>query len=114
MMDEHDMWKDTMLIVNTDHGFLLGEHGWWSKNIMPVYNEIAHTPFFIWNPKTGCAGERRDALAQTIDIAPTVLDFFDIPVPEDMIGKSLVQTIESNKKSRVEAVFYPGEKGGLR
>jgi arylsulfatase A-like enzyme len=25
-MDEHDMWKDTMLIVNTDHGFLLSEH----------------------------------------------------------------------------------------
>ena len=27
-MDEHDMWKDTMLIVNTDHGFMLGEHDW--------------------------------------------------------------------------------------
>ena len=27
-MDAHDMWKDTVLIVNTDHGFLLGEHEW--------------------------------------------------------------------------------------
>ena len=23
-MDEHDMWKDTLLIVNTDHGYLSG------------------------------------------------------------------------------------------
>ena len=30
MMDRYDLWKDTMLIVNTDHGFLLGEHGWWA------------------------------------------------------------------------------------
>ena len=34
--DELDLWKDTMLIVNTDHGYLLGEHGWWSKIVMPV------------------------------------------------------------------------------
>lgn len=27
-MDECGLWDDTMLIVNTDHGFLLGEHGW--------------------------------------------------------------------------------------
>ena len=31
LMDKHDMWKDTLLIVCTDHGFLLGEHGWWAK-----------------------------------------------------------------------------------
>lgn len=31
-MDAHDMWQDTMLIVTTDHGFLLGEHNWWAKN----------------------------------------------------------------------------------
>jgi arylsulfatase A-like enzyme len=24
--DEHDLWKDTALVVTTDHGFLLGEH----------------------------------------------------------------------------------------
>ena len=30
-MDEYDLWKDTMLIVNTDHGFLLGEHDWWGR-----------------------------------------------------------------------------------
>lgn len=34
-MDAHDLWRDTMLIVNTDHGFLLGEHGWWGKGLMP-------------------------------------------------------------------------------
>lgn len=30
-MDHYDLWQDTMLIVNTDHGFLLGEHEWWGE-----------------------------------------------------------------------------------
>ena len=49
IMDRYNMWKDTMLIVNTDHGFLLGEHGWWGKTAMPIYDEIAHTPLFIYD-----------------------------------------------------------------
>lgn len=31
LLDQYDMWKDTMVIVNTDHGFLLSEHGEWAK-----------------------------------------------------------------------------------
>lgn len=71
-MDAHDMWKDTMLIVNTDHGYLLGEHGWWSKTIIPVYNEIVHTPLFIWDPRTGVQGQRRASLTQTINLLATL------------------------------------------
>lgn len=33
-MDRYNLWKDTMLIVCTDHGFLLGEHNWWGKTAM--------------------------------------------------------------------------------
>ncbi len=53
LMDDLDMWGDTMLIVCTDHGFLLGEHDWWAKMVQPFYNEVAHTPLFIWDPRTG-------------------------------------------------------------
>ena len=84
MMDEHNMWEDTMLIVNTDHGFLLGEHGWFGKNRMPTYTEIARTPFFIWDPRSGVKGSENKELVQTIDIAPTLLDYFGVEIPEDM------------------------------
>ena len=56
--DEHDMWKDTALVVSTDHGFLLGEHDWWAKLRMPVYNELANIPLFVYHPdhasRAGC------------------------------------------------------------
>ena len=110
VMDENDMWKDTMLIVNTDHGFLLGEHGWWAKSLMPLYEEIAHIPLFIWDPRCNIKGERRNSLVQTIDIAPTILDFFNLSIPDDMQGKPLKSTIESDEKIRDYALFgYHGD-----
>ena len=48
--DENNLWEDTTLILTTDHGFMLGEHDWWAKNRMPLYNEISHIPLFIYHP----------------------------------------------------------------
>ena len=104
-MDAHDMWRDTMLIVNTDHGFLLGEHDWWGKNAMPDFNEIAHTPLFIWDPVSGVCGERRSALTQTIDLAPTLLAFFGSPIPPDMRGRSLLPVIRKTLRRTDYALF---------
>ncbi len=104
-MDELDMWKDTMLIVNTDHGFLLGEHDWWGKCLQPFYNEIAHIPLFIWDPRCKIKDEHRNALVQTIDIAPTLLEYFNVDIPEDMQGKPLKETINNDKSVREAALF---------
>lgn len=110
LMDELNMWQDTMLIVCTDHGFLLGEHGWWAKNVQPWYNEIAHTPMFIWDPRSGKKNERRGGLVQMIDIPATLLDFFGVPLPSDMQGIPLGDTICDDKPVREAALF--GVHGG--
>ncbi len=109
-MDEKDLWKDTMLIVNTDHGFMLGEHNWWGKNVGPCYNEIANTPLFIWDPRLGIKNEKRNALVQTIDLAPTLYGFFNVPIPKSVLGHDLYETLKSDKKIR-EAALY-GSHGG--
>ncbi len=105
MMDENDMWKDTMLIVNTDHGFLLGEHDWWGKCRMPFYNEIANTPLFIWDPRSGIMNERRQSLVQTIDLPATILEFFGIERPEEMQGVPLKETIKDDTPARQAGLF---------
>jgi arylsulfatase A-like enzyme/chorismate mutase len=105
IMDEKNMWKDTMLIVTTDHGFLLGEKNWWGKMLQPIYNEIALMPLFIWDPRSGKKNERRNALVQTIDFAPTILEFFGVKRPKDMQGKVLKETVNSDVKIREVAIF---------
>jgi hypothetical protein len=105
-MDRHDMWKDTAVVMTTDHGFLLGEHDWWGKNRMPFFNEIAHIPLIIHHPDhMHRAGERRRALTQTTDIMPTLLDLFGVAAPETAEGYSLLPLLEQDKPLR-EAVLY--------
>lgn len=36
-MDRYDLWKDTILIMNTDHGFLLSEHDWWENGLFGMH-----------------------------------------------------------------------------
>ncbi|MBN1373284.1 MAG: sulfatase [Anaerolineaceae bacterium] len=105
LMDEHDLWKDTLLIVGTDHGFLLGEHDWWGKNIQPFYDEIAHTPLFIWDPRSGRRSERCASLAQMIDLPVTLLEYFDVDRPAEMQGVSLREALASGAPTREAALF---------
>jgi arylsulfatase A-like enzyme len=105
IMDELDLWNDTMLMVNTDHGFLMGEHDWWAKVKMPFYQEVAHIPLWIWDPRSAVRGEQRTSLVQTIDLAPTLLEYFGQPQSEFAQGRPLRQTIVSDAPVR-EAGLY--------
>lgn len=105
LMDKYNLWEDTMLIVKTDHGFLLGEHGWWAKCSMPFYNEIAHTPLFIWDPRFGIKSEKRNSLVQTIDIPATLLEYFNVDLPVDMEGKALKDVIKNDSPVRKAGLF---------
>jgi hypothetical protein len=104
--DAHGLWRDTALIVTTDHGFLLGEHDFWAKNRMNMYEEIVHIPLFIHDPRRpALSGCRRSALTQTIDLAPTMLDLFDVAAAAEMQGYSLVPLMVADASARDGALF---------
>lgn len=110
LFDDLKLWDDTMLIVCTDHGFFLGEHDWWAKNNMPLWSEVAHTPLFIWDPRSRVAGERREQLTQMIDFPATLLDFFGVELPAEVQGVPLGAAIAENAPTR-EALLF-GYHGG--
>lgn len=109
-MDAYDLWRDTMLIVCTDHGFLLGEHNWWGKSAMPCYNEIAHTPLYVYDPRLECAGKHCSSFVQMPDLTATLLEFFGQPIPADMTGKPLRPAMEDGAALHDFVVF--GYHGG--
>jgi arylsulfatase A-like enzyme len=105
-LDRHDMWKDTAVVLSTDHGFLLAEHDWWGKNRMPFFNEIAHIPLVIHHPAFGhCAGQRRQALTQTTDLMPTLLALHGVAAPASAEGHNLLPLLEQDHAVR-EAALY--------
>lgn len=104
-MDEYSLWDDTMLIVNTDHGFLLAEHGQWAKCHCPFYGEVAHTPLFVWDPRSRKQGTRTNQLVQTIDLPATLLEYFGLSLPEDMEGRPIRPILERDEPIREGALF---------
>ncbi len=117
-LDRHDMWKDTAIILTTDHGFLLGEHNWWGKNRMPVLDPIAHIPLIMYHPThtvTGDGGNRCQKLTQCLDITPTVLDLHGID-PADAgsshTGQSLLSLTQSDQQTTVRDYALFGLFGG--
>ena len=104
--DAHDMWRDTALVLSTDHGFLLAEHDWWGKNLMPYYEEISHIPLIMHHPAhADRAGTRVGALTQTIDLMPTFLDMFGAAVPAEARGRSLLETLGDDNDRREALAF---------
>ena len=104
--DEHDLWKDTALVLSTDHGFLLSEHDWWAKNRMPYYEEISHIPMMMWHPDHAeQSGSRRSGLTQTMDLMPTFLDMHGCKIPKGVTGHSLMPLMARDQSLRESLVF---------
>ena len=76
-------------VYMADHGFFLGEHGFFDKRFM--YEEALRTAFIVHWPGVVEEGVvNSDDIVSNIDIAGTFLDMAGVDVPSDMQGRSLV------------------------
>lgn len=96
-----DKMPDAMIIYTSDHGDMLGAHRLFSKNAT-AYKEAANVPLII---KGGEKGKTVSAPASHIDIAPTVMEYFGLPVPKLLEGKSMLPQIYDTDKEVNQAVF---------
>jgi arylsulfatase len=77
-LEAEGLWDKTVFILAADHGEELFERGWIGHNVH-VYEPSVHVPLVIRFPKgTGPAGVRVSALADLLDVAPTVADVFGV------------------------------------
>lgn len=84
-------WDDTILIVTSDHGEMLGDHGLWGKG---AYHDASfHVPLLIRVP--GETPRRMAGMTESIDVMPTILDLLGRPVPHSVNGASLVPALRS-------------------
>jgi arylsulfatase A-like enzyme len=103
-MDRYGMWEDTLLVLTTDHGHMLGEHGYWAKNYMQVYNELAHIPLIACGAGAP-QGERVSGLTATIDLMPTFMDLHGASLPPFVQGRSLLHLLDRDEDHH-DVVLY--------
>lgn len=87
-LKDNGFYDNSMIILTTDHGHMLGEHGFTGKNFMHAYNEMAHIPLLVRLPGGEKAG-REQALTQNVDLMPTVLNYHNCPIPNRVKGRDL-------------------------
>ncbi len=101
VLRETDRLDNTVVIITSDHGEMLGERGAWYK--MSFYEGSARVPLIFWSPRLYPAGRVPTAVS-TMDLLPTVADLAqcgDVVGPLD--GRSLLPHL-SGRPDRDEAV----------
>ncbi len=105
-LDQEGLWDDTMVIVTTDHGHYLGEHGWIGKPDAPFYNVLAQTPLMIWHPDRPQPGGRTSALTSAVDLYATILDALEAEPTTDVHSRSLMPILTGNQEAHRDWVIY--------
>ena len=88
-MDELNLFENTLLVVLSDHGHALGEHGYTGKPHYALWPELTDIAFLLRHPEGRGAGQTSDFYASTHDVAPTVLGFLGTAPPSPMEGQDL-------------------------
>lgn len=86
---------DALVIFTSDHGDMLGAHRLFSKNAS-AYKEVANIPLII---RGGERGKVVNAPASHIDLVPTIMDYFGLPIPKLLEGKSMLPQIYDTSQS---------------
>jgi arylsulfatase A-like enzyme len=104
-VEELDLWDDTCIILASDHGHDIGEHGQLGKQY-PHYDTHAQIPMFIWHPQFPGAGQSIDSLTQTVDIHATVLDVLAVSGSNAGHSHSLLPLIKGERLEGRNALLY--------
>jgi arylsulfatase A-like enzyme len=87
------LWDNTLLMLTSDHGEPFGEHGYIRKARPYNHEQLVHIPWIVRHPEGLGAGRRVEALVQTTDLMPTVLDALDIPRPLEQVYRAPTHTL---------------------
>ena len=100
-LDTLGISQNTVIVFAGDHGFHLGEHENWGK--ATLFEVALRSPLIISVP--GQQLGRTDALAELVDIYPTLCDACELPIPSQLEGLSLMPVIEEPTRPWKTAAF---------
>jgi len=103
-LDKSGLAKNTIVVFTGDHGFFLGEHGWFDKRFM--YEEALRVPWLIRYPNVIKPETVTDAWVVNIDNAPTILDMAGVKIPADMHGRSLMPIFKGQVPDNWPKLMY--------
>ncbi|MHC4354255.1 MAG: sulfatase-like hydrolase/transferase, partial [Planctomycetota bacterium] len=110
VMDRLKLWRNTTVVFFSDHGYQLGEHGWWNKNTL--HEPSARSPMIVVTPEmTG--GASCSGMVEFVDIYPTLADLHRLRAPGDLAGRSFAPLLRDPNLPWKEAAFTQVQRGTI-
>jgi iduronate 2-sulfatase len=115
-LDRLQLTGSTLIVLWGDHGWHLGDHGYWTKHT--TYEQANRIPLIVVAPGTGRPGAVARQPAETVDLFPTLAELAGLPAPrgpQPIDGLSLVPVLREPEKIIRDHAYhcYPrGERMG--
>ena len=108
-LDRLGLRDSTTIAFTTDHGYHLGEHGFWQK--ANLHEEVVRVPLIVSAPEIKPG--RTSSFVELVDLYPTWTDLLGLPMPKGLHGKSLTPILRNpNAKVRDTALSIHNRAGG--
>ena len=96
-LDRLGLRESTAVVFTSDHGYHLGDHTFWQK--VNLHEQVIRVPLIVSAP--GYQPGRTGAVAELVDLFPTLCDLTGLEHPESLQGQSLVPVL-ADPKARVK------------
>ncbi|MGH2715520.1 MAG: sulfatase family protein [Thermoleophilaceae bacterium] len=100
--------ENTVILLLSDHGYLLGERGYTGKVPSQLHPELAQVPFVIAHPDRRAAGGTSSYFASTHDVGPTLLSMVGLSPPGWMEGTDLSPVLDGGEPAERRDFHYGG------
>jgi uncharacterized sulfatase len=108
-LDALGLADNTIVAFWADHGYLLGEHGQWSKQ--SLFEPSVRVPLIIAAPHLAPPG-RTKRIVELLDVYPTLAALAGLPAPATLEGRSLVPLMRQPGAAWPHAAFTQVLRGG--
>ncbi len=105
---ETGLLEKTIVVVTSDHGEELGEHGLWEHDWMFNTNQLV--PLLFRAPGKRGAGTRVATPVELIDVVPTIFELLEMDGPPDVDGESLVPWFDGARPKEDDFAFCENDR----
>lgn len=107
-LDELGIKDNTTIVLWSDHGYFLGEHGFWCKH--STFYEAVKIPLYISAPNYA-KNKTTNSFTELVDIYPTLCDIAGIIPPKHLQGESVVSVLKDPTKQLKSEVYTRYKQG---
>lgn len=100
-VEENNLADNTAVVIWSDHGFHLGDHGRWAKHTQ--FEQAMRCPLIVRLPGHQTARGATDAIVESVDIYPTLCEFAGLKTPSFLDGESFLPVIEGKSNGKPAA-----------